>query len=162
TAGVREAAGTKSNFLNSTPGSAGGHCIGGEPSYLSHKAAQLAHPPEFILAGRHINACTGKSISSKVAGGVMGERIAITDSVITIIGFRLKENGPDTRSRRVIDMVEELESYGLTVQVTEAYAKPEKVKQFYNIDLIDQKDLKPTDAIIFALPHDKYLEKEWS
>src|SRR5699024_7677048 len=84
------------------------------------------------------------------------------DAVITIFGFTFKENVTDIRNTRVIDKVEELESYDLTDQVKEAYEKPEEVKQFYNIDLIDQKDLKPTDAIIFAVPHDKYLEKEWS
>ena len=162
TADVLEAAGTKWNFLNFSPGLVGGHCIGVDPYYLTHKAEQLGHHPEIILAGRHINDYTGKFIARKVVKDMMREGMEMKDAVITIFGFTFKENVPDIRNTRVIDMVEELESYGLTVQVTEAYAKPEEVKQFYNIDLIDQKDLKPTDAIIFAVPHDKYLEKEWS
>jgi len=162
TADVLEAAGTKWNFLNFSPGLVGGHCIGVDPYYLTHKAEQLGHHPEIILAGRHINDYTGKFIARKVVKDMMREGMEMKDAVITIFGFTFKENVPDIRNTRVIDMVEELESYGLTVQVTDAYAKPEEVKQFYDVDLIDQIDLKSTDAIIFAVPHDKYLEKEWS
>src|SRR5690625_502338 len=162
TADVLEAAGTKWNFLNFSPGLVGGHCIGVDPYYLTHKAEQLGHHPEIILAGRHINDYTGKFIARKVVKDMMREGMEMKDAVITTFGLTFKENVPDSRNTRVIDMVEELESYGLTVQVTDAYAKPEEVKQFYNVDLIDQKDLKPTDAIIFAVPHDKYLEKGWN
>jgi len=162
TADVLEAAGTKWNFLNFSPGLVGGHCIGVDPYYLTHKAEQLGHHPEIILAGRHINDYTGKFIARKVVKDMMREGMEMKDAVITIFGFTFKENVPDIRNTRVIDMVEELESYGLTVQVTDAYAKPEEVKQFYDINLIDQKDLKPTDAIIFAVPHNKYLKKDWN
>lgn len=162
TADVLEAAGTKWNFLNFSPGLVGGHCIGVDPYYLTHKAEQLGHHPEIILAGRHINDYTGKFIARKVVKDMMREGMEMKDAVITIFGFTFKENVPDIRNTRVIDMVEELESYGLTVQVTDAYAKPEEVKQFYNVDLINPKDLKTTDAIIFAVPHDKYLKKDWN
>lgn len=162
TADVLEAAGTKWNFLNFSPGLVGGHCIGVDPYYLTHKAEQLGHHPEIILAGRHINDYTGKFIARKVVKDMMREGMEMKDAVITIFGFTFKENVPDIRNTRVIDMVAELESFGLTVQVTDTYAKPEEVKQFYNVDLIDQKDLKTTDAIIFAVPHDKYLKKDWN
>src|SRR5699024_1930205 len=104
----------------------------------------------------------GKFIARKVVKDMMREGMEMKDAVITLFGFTYKENVPDIRNTRVIDMVAELESFGLTVQVTDTYAKPEEVKQFYNVDLIDQKDLKTTDAIIFAVPHDKYLKKDWN
>lgn len=162
TSDVLEAAGTKWNFLNFSPGLVGGHCIGVDPYYLTYKAEQLGHHPEMILAGRHINDFTGKFIARKVVKDMIREGINMKGATVTIFGFTFKENVPDIRNTRVIDMIEELESFGLTVQVTDAYANTEEVKEHYNVELINQKDLKQTDAIIFAVPHNKYLEKGWS
>ncbi len=162
TSDVLEAAGTKWNFLNFSPGLVGGHCIGVDPYYLTHKAEQLGHHPNMILAGRKINDETGKFIARKLVKDMIREGIDMKNATISIFGFTFKENVPDIRNTRVIDMIEELESYGLTVQVTDAYADAKEVKEFYNVDLINQEDLKQTDAIIFAVPHDSYLEKGWN
>ena len=162
TSDVLEAAGTKWNFLNFSPGLVGGHCIGVDPYYLTYKAEQLGHHPEMILAGRHINDFTGKFIARKVVKDMIREGINMKGATVTIFGFTFKENVPDIRNTRVIDMIEELESFGLTVQVTDAYANTKEVKEHYNVELTNQKDLKQTDAIIFAVPHNKYLEKGWS
>lgn len=161
TADVLEAAGTKWNFLNFSPGLVGGHCIGVDPYYLTYKAEQLGHHPDMILAGRKINDETGAFIARKLVKDMIREEINMKEATITIFGFTFKENVPDIRNTRVIDMIEELESFGLTVQVTDAHANTEEVKQHYNIELTNQKDLKPTDAIIFAVPHNEYLEKGW-
>src|SRR5699024_8629688 len=98
----------------------------------------------------------------KVVKDRMREGMEMKDAVITIFGFTFKENVPDIRNTRVIDTVKEIESYGLTDKVTQDEPKPEDVKQIYNIDVIDQKDTKRTEAIILAVPYDIYLEKEWS
>lgn len=161
TSDVLEAAGTKWNFLNFSPGLVGGHCIGVDPYYLTYKAEQLGHHPEMILAGRHINDFTGKFIARKVVKDMIREGINMQNATVTIYGFTFKENVPDIRNTRVIDMIEELESFGLTVQVTDAYANAEEVKQHYDIDLIDQKELKQTDAVIYAVPHESYQNLGW-
>src|SRR5699024_8590646 len=161
TSDVLEAAGTKWNFLNFSPGLVGGHCIGVDPYYLTYKAEQLGHYPEMILAGRQINDFTGKFIARKVVKDMIREGINLQSATITILGFTFKENVPDIRNTRVIDMIEELESFGLTVQVTDAYADAEEVKRHYDIDLVDQKDLKKTDAVIYAVPHEGYQDIGW-
>ncbi|HLQ82379.1 MAG TPA: nucleotide sugar dehydrogenase [Pseudogracilibacillus sp.] len=161
TSDVLEAAGTKWNFLNFSPGLVGGHCIGVDPYYLTYKAEQLGHYPEMILAGRQINDFTGKFIARKVVKDMIREGINMQSATITILGFTFKENVPDIRNTRVIDMIEELESFGLTVQVTDAYADAEEVKRHYDIDLVDQKDLKKTDAVIYAVPHESYQDIGW-
>lgn len=161
TSDVLEAAGTKWNFLNFSPGLVGGHCIGVDPYYLTYKAEQLGHHPDMILAGRQINDHTGKFIARKVVKDMIREGINMHEAAITIFGFTFKENVPDIRNTRVIDMIKELESYGLTVQVTDAHANPKEVKEHYNIELTNHKDLEQTDAIIFAVPHETYLEKGW-
>lgn len=161
TADVLEAAGTKWNFLNFSPGLVGGHCIGVDPYYLTHKAEQLGHHPEMILAGRKINDKTGQFIARKLVKDMIREGINMKKAMITIFGFTFKENVPDIRNTRVIDMINELESFGLTVQVTDAQANTEEVKEHYNIELTNQEELKTTDAIVFAVPHNEYLEKSW-
>src|SRR5699024_8070746 len=161
TSDVLEAAGTKWNFLNFSPGLVGGHCIGVDPYYLTHKAEQLGHHPDIILAGRSVNDNTGKFIAKKVVKDMIREGVNMQESVITIYGFTFKENVPDIRDTRVYDMITELESFGLQVQVTDAYARKEEVKQLYGIDLVNQEDLKPTNAIILAVPHNNYVEQGW-
>jgi len=161
TSDVLEAAGTKWNFLNFSPGLVGGHCIGIDPFYITHKSKQLGHYPDLILAGRKVNDNTGKFIARKLVKDMMREQKEMKGAIITIFGFSFKENVPDIRNTRVIDMITELESFGLIVQVTDPHAKYEEVKEYYDVELINQKDLKQTDAIIYAVPHSKYLEKGW-
>src|SRR5699024_2812777 len=162
TADVLEAAGTKWNFLNFSPGLVGGHCIGVDPYYLTHKAEKLGHHPDMILAGRKINDETGQFIARKLVKDMIREGINMKEAVITIFGFTFKENVPDIRNTRVIDMINELKSFGLTVQVTDPHAQIEEVKQHYNVELTEENELKQTDAIIFAVPHVKYIKQGWS
>jgi len=161
TSDVLEAAGTKWNFLNFSPGLVGGHCIGVDPYYLTHKAEELGHHPEIILAGRSVNDNTGNFIAKKIVKDMIREGIEMKDAMITIFGFTFKKNVTDVRNTRVYDMIKELESYGLNVQVTDPYAFKEEVTEEYGIQLVDSKDLKPTSAIVLAVPHDTYEEKGW-
>src|SRR5690625_2741321 len=161
TSDVLEAAGTKWNFLNFSPGLVGGHCIGIDPFYITHKAEELGHHPEIILAGRSVNDNTGNFIAKKIVKDMIREGIEMKDAMITIFGFTFKKNVTDVRNTRVYDMIKELESYGLNVQVTDPYAFKEEVTEKYDIQLVDSKDLKPTSAIVLAVPHDTYEEKGW-
>src|SRR5690625_7153661 len=161
TSDVLEAAGTKWNFLNFSPGLVGGHCIGVDPYYLTHTAEEFGHHPEIILAGRSVNDNTGNFIAKKIVKDMIREGIDMKDAMITIFGFTFKKNVTDVRNTRVYDMIKELESYGLNVQVTDPYAFKEEVTEEYDIQLVDSKDLKPTSAIVLAVPHDTYEEKGW-
>jgi len=161
TAEVLEAAGTKWNFLNFSPGLVGGHCIGVDPYYLTHKAQQVGHHPEIILAGRKTNDHVGPFIATSLVKEMIKKNVKIQGSTVTILGFTFKENVPDTRNTRVIDIVEELEDYGINVQVTDAYADYEKTEAEYGIKLLEQDELKPADAVVFAVPHEDYLAQGW-
>lgn len=162
TAEVLEAAGTKWNFLKFTPGLVGGHCIGVDPYYLTHKAKKLGHHPEVILAGRKINDDTGKFIATTLVKQMIKKNMPVQGSTVTILGFTFKENVPDIRNTRVIDIVKELEDFGVNVQVTDAYAEPEEVYEEYGLDLISYEELIPADAVVFAVPHEAYLIEGWS
>src|SRR5690625_963552 len=162
TAEVLEAAGTKWNFLNFTPGLVGGHCIGVDPYYLTHKAQQVGHHPEIILAGRKTNDHVGRFIATSLVKEMIKQDMKVQGSTVTILGFTFKENVPDTRNTRVIDIVHELQDYGVNVQVSDAYADPKKAKEEYGIDLIPQNELKEANAVVLAVPHKVYLEKDWS
>ena len=161
TAEVLEAAGTKWNFLNFSPGLVGGHCIGVDPYYLTHKAKKVGHHPEIILAGRRINDYTGEFIATSLIKQMIKKNMPIQGSTVTVLGFTFKENVPDIRNTRVIDIVTELEDFGVQVQVTDAYADHNEVHEEYGIDLIDYPSLKPADAVVFAVPHEDYLEEGW-
>ena len=161
TAEVLEAAGTKWNFLNFSPGLVGGHCIGVDPYYLTYKAEKVGHYPEVILAGRKTNDNVGKFISTSVVKQMIKKNMPIQGSTVTILGFTFKENVPDLRNTRVIDIVKELEDYGIKVQITDAHANPSEAHDEYGVDLIPHKELIPADAVIFAVPHEEYVEEGW-
>ena len=161
TAEVLAAAGTKWNFLNFSPGLVGGHCIGVDPYYLTHKAQKVGHHPEVILAGRKTNDNVGKFIATSLVKQMIKKNMPIQGSTVTVLGFTFKENVPDLRNTRVIDIVKELEDYDINVQVTDAYADSEEAYREYGIDLISYKELKPADAVVFAVPHEAYLEEGW-
>jgi len=161
TAEVLEAAGTKWNFLNFTPGLVGGHCIGVDPYYLTHKAQQVGHHPEIILAGRKTNDHVGRFIATSLVKEMIKQDMKVQGATVTILGFTFKENVPDTRNTRVIDVVNELEEYGVKVQVSDIYADPKKTKKEYGINLIPQSELQEANAVVFAVPHQAYLEKDW-
>jgi len=158
---VLEAAGTKWNFLKFTPGLVGGHCIGVDPYYLTHKAEQLGHHPQVLKAGRRVNDQMGHHIAMQVVKMLM-KRGRTDEPRITIFGLTFKENVPDLRNSKVVDIVSELENMGINVQVTDPWADKEEAMQEYRIALIDEDKLKPADGVVFAVSHNEYVEGGWS
>lgn len=158
---VLQAAGTKWNFLNFTPGLVGGHCIGVDPYYLTYKAEKVGHHPRMILAGREINDNTGQFIATSLIKDMIKNGVIMEGATVTILGFTFKENVPDIRNTRVIDIVKELESFGIKVQVTDAHADPEEVRSHYGVTLTDYEELTPSDAAILAVPHNAYIKVGW-
>src|SRR5699024_434480 len=162
TAEVLEAAGTKWNFLNFSPGLVGGHCIGVDPYYLTHKAQKVGHHPEVILAGRKTNDNVGKFIATSLIKQMIKKNLPIQGSCVTILGFTFKENVSDIRNTRVIDIVKELEDFGVNVQITDAYAKSNDVIEEYGIKLSSYNELEPAEAVILAVPHKLYSLEGWN
>lgn len=159
---VLETAGTKWNFLNFAPGLVGGHCIGVDPYYLTYKAEKVGHHPRMIVAGREINDHTGQFIATTLIKDMIKKGVVMENATVTILGFTFKENVPDIRNTRVIDIIKELESFGIKVQVTDAYADTEEVQTHYGINLTNYEELTPSDAVILAVPHRTYIESGWS
>lgn len=162
TAEVLEAAGTKWNFLNFSPGLVGGHCIGVDPYYLTYKAEKVGHHPRMIVAGREINDHTGKFIATTLIKDMIKSGIIMEGATVTVFGFTFKENVPDIRNTRVIDIIQELESFGIHIQVTDVYAVAEEVKAHYGVELTPFDELKSSDAAILAVPHTSYVESGWN
>lgn len=161
TSEVLAAAGTKWNFLNFKPGLVGGHCIGVDPYYLTHKAEQIGHHPEVILAGRKTNDHVGNFIATSLVKQMIKKNMPIQGSKVTILGLTFKENVPDLRNTRVVDVIDELKDFGVEVQVTDAYADANEAYREYGIDLIHYEELKPADAVVYTVPHDAYADKGW-
>lgn len=159
---VLEAAGSKWNFLKFDPGLVGGHCIGVDPYYLTYKASVMGYSPQVILAGRRINDGMGEYVASQTIKQLIKDGVAVKGSTITILGLTFKEDVPDLRNTRVIDIVEALQDYGVNIQVTDAEADAEEAVHEYGISLVDGKDLELADAVIFAVPHRAYVEQNWS
>ncbi|WP_114603547.1 nucleotide sugar dehydrogenase [Staphylococcus sp. EZ-P03] len=157
---VLAASGTKWNFLNFKPGLVGGHCIGVDPYYLTHKAQELGHHPEIILAGRRINDNMSKHVASNIIKELIKKGINVQDASINLLGLTFKENCPDLRNTKVIDIVRELEDYGLKINVNDVEADNDTAKVLYDIDLVSKEKLPKTDALIFAVPHRDYLENK--
>lgn len=152
---VLEAAGTKWNFLKYRPGLVGGHCIGVDPYYLAHKASKHGYYPHVILSGRRVNDYMGTFVANKVVKIMIKKGILVQNSKILILGITFKENCPDIRNSRVIDIVNELEEFGANVSVFDPYANKEEVKQEYSIDLIDEP-IGLYDAIVLAVAHEHF------
>jgi len=148
---VLEAAGTKWNFLPFTPGLVGGHCIGIDPYYLAYKAGQIGHNPEVILAGRRINDEMGRYVAGAIHDQLTGP------SHILVLGLTFKENVPDLRNTRVVDIVRALERHGHAVSVHDAMADPVEAKREHGIDLVADFTGGPFDAVVGAVPHAPYL-----
>ncbi|WMV76108.1 nucleotide sugar dehydrogenase [Geobacillus thermodenitrificans] len=161
TAEVLKAAGTKWNFLPFTPGLVGGHCIGVDPYYLTHKAESVGYHPEVILAGRRINDNMGKFIATSLVKQMIHKNMPIQGARVTVLGLTFKENVPDLRNSKVIDVIRELQEFGVEVQVTDALADKEEAVREYGIELVDYDKLIPADAVVLAVPHDEYVEKGW-
>jgi len=153
---VLEAAGTKWNFLPFRPGLVGGHCIGVDPYYLTYKAQSVGFHPRIILAGREINDGMGAYVAETVIKLMTRKRIQVVDSKILVMGFAFKENCPDLRNTRVIDIIKEFNSYHAHVDVYDPWVDKQEAKREYNIDLIDAPQENHYDAIVYAVPHKEF------
>lgn len=156
---VLAAAGTKWNFLPFKPGLVGGHCIGVDPYYLTHKAQAIGYHPEIILAGRRVNDNMGPYAASELVKALIKKGHAVANSRILVMGFTFKENCPDLRNTRVIDVVKELEDFGCKVDVTDCWADNEEAQEEYGISLVDSPDNGDYDAVLLAVPHREYAQK---
>jgi UDP-N-acetyl-D-galactosamine dehydrogenase len=159
TSDVLAAARTKWNFMPFQPGLVGGHCIGVDPYYLTFRAERAGYHPEVILAGRRINDGMGQRVARECVRGLL--RRNTQGSVVTVLGLTFKENVPDTRNSRVIDIVRELQSFGLTVQLHDPWADVADAKHEYGVTLMELSALQPADAIVLAVAHDLYVEGGW-
>ena len=153
---VLEAAGTKWNFLKFKPGLVGGHCIGVDPYYLTHKADMLGYHPQVILAGRRINDGMGKFIAEQTIKQMIASGSAIKGARVNVLGLTFKENCGDLRNSKVIDIIKELQSYGVEVFVTDAQAKADEALHEYGVQLRPWSDLPQADALVAAVAHDEY------
>lgn len=153
---VLEAAATKWNFLNFSPGLVGGHCIGVDPYYLAQKAQEVGYHPEIILAARRLNDGMGSYIATETIKTMVKKGINCNNSKVLIMGFTFKENCPDVRNTRVIDMVNELATYHLNLSIYDPLANAQEVKTEYGIDLISQIPTQYFDAIIIAVGHSQF------
>jgi UDP-N-acetyl-D-galactosamine dehydrogenase len=153
---VLEAAGTKWNFLNFRPGLVGGHCIGVDPYYLTYKAESIGYRPEVILSGRRINDNMGKYIAERAVKMLIAADIQIRKARVAVLGLSFKENVPDLRNTRVVDIINELKDYGVEVLAHDPLAIPEEARQHCGIKTVSLKDIKNVDAVILAVAHDEY------
>jgi UDP-N-acetyl-D-galactosamine dehydrogenase len=156
TSEVLEAAGTKWNFLKFKPGLVGGHCIGVDPYYLTHKADMLGYHPQVILAGRRINDGMGKFIAEQTIKHMIAAGSYIKGAKVNVLGLTFKENCGDLRNSKVIDIIKELQSYGVDVHVTDPTADPEEAMHEYGVKLEAWDDLPRADAIVAAVAHREY------
>lgn len=159
---VLEAARTKWNFMNFSPGLVGGHCIGVDPYYLTHKAEAVGHHPEVILAGRRINDSMGAFIATSLVKKMIKLNLPVQGARVTVLGLTFKENVRDLRNSKVIDIIRELKEYGVDVQVTDIYADSDEAVHEYGIPLIDYNKLLPADAVVLAVSHTEYAKKGWT
>jgi UDP-N-acetyl-D-galactosamine dehydrogenase len=160
TKAVLEAAGTKWNFLNFTPGLVGGHCIGVDPYYFTYKAEQLGYHSQIILSGRKINDDMGKYVASNIIKKMIRAKQEVDGATVAIFGLTFKENVADVRNTRVIDIIDELKEYGVNVIVYDPVAEAENVYREFGIELAAKEELQDLDAVVLAVPH-KELKAEF-
>ena len=153
---VLEAAGTKWNFLPFKPGLVGGHCIGVDPYYLTHKAQEVGYNPEIILAGRRLNDNMGIYVANQIIKLMIKKGQKIEGAKVLVLGITFKENCPDIRNSRVIDVIRELQDFGCDVEVSDYWADGEEVKREYNLDLVKDANFNDYEAVVLAVAHDEY------
>lgn len=158
TQAVLEAAGTKWNFLPFRPGLVGGHCIGVDPYYLTHKAQSIGYHPEIILAGRRLNDAMGTYVVAQLIKAMTKKRIQVQESRILVMGLTFKENCPDLRNTRVVDIVQELSEYSINVDVYDPWVDPEECEREYGIKPIQTLQEGAYDGIILAVAHEQFKE----
>ena len=155
---VLQAAGTKWNFLPFRPGLVGGHCIGVDPYYLTHKAETLGYHPQVILAGRRINDGMGKYIAEQTVKQMIQSGVSVKGAHVNVLGLTFKENCPDLRNSKVIDVIRELESYGCTVHVHDPVAESKEAEHEYGVKLVPWQDLPKASAIVAAVAHKEFAD----
>ena len=153
---VLEAAGTKWNFLPFRPGLVGGHCIGVDPYYLTHKAQLVGYHPEMILAGRRLNDGMGAYVVSQLVKNMLHKRIQVEGANVLIMGLTFKENCPDLRNTKIVDIVSELKEYNINVDITDPWCSSEQAEHEYNLSLIEKPKTDHYDAIILAVAHNQF------
>lgn len=158
TQAVLRAASTKWNFLKFTPGLVGGHCIGVDPYYLTYKAEQIGYHSQIILAGRKINDDMGKYVAENTLKQLIKADRQIKGCKVLVMGITFKENCPDTRNSKVIDIINELKEYGIEIKVVDPLAEESEVQREYGIKLSKIEDIIDVDAVIFAVPHEKFKD----
>ena len=156
TKSVLEAAGTKWNFLKFYPGLVGGHCIGVDPYYLTYKAEMMGYHSRVILSGRQINDDMGKYVAENCVKNLIAANKDVKNAKVAILGFTFKENCPDTRNTKVIDIVRELEQYNISPFVSDPQADKEEARQLYEVEFIDMDAVRNMDAVILAVAHDEF------
>ena len=158
TQSVLKAAGTKWNFLKFYPGLVGGHCIGVDPYYLTYKAEMLGYHSQIILSGRRINDDMGKYVAENVVKKLIEADKPVKNAKVAILGFTFKENCPDTRNTKIIDIVNELKEYGITPAIADPAADADEANRLYGIDFVDMNAIKDMDAVVLAVAHECFKE----
>lgn len=156
TRSVLEAAGTKWNFLKFAPGLVGGHCIGVDPYYLTYRAEQMGYHSQIILAGRRINDDMGRYVAENVVKNLIRADVPVKTAKVAVLGFTFKENCPDTRNTKVIDIVKELQEYGIDPVIVDETADREEARQLYGVELADRSAVKDVDALVIAVAHREF------
>jgi len=159
---VLEAAGTKWNFLPFKPGLVGGHCIGVDPYYLAQKAQEYDYNPEIILAGRRMNDSMGEYIATHIVEQMNKKDLCVKDSNILILGITFKENCPDIRNSKVVDLISSLKGYGANVTVYDPWANPKDVKSEYGLDILTEMPVGKFDAVVLAVAHKEFEKIDYS
>ncbi len=159
TEAVLQAAGTKWNFLPFRPGLVGGHCIGVDPYYLTHKAELIGYHPQVILAGRRINDGMGAYVAGQMVKAMLKRRIQVEGARVLLLGLTFKENCPDLRNTRVIDVISELGDYGIVVDVHDPWVDADEARHEYGLDLVREPDMAAYDGIVLAVAHTQYREQ---
>ena len=158
TQSVLKAAGTKWNFLKFFPGLVGGHCIGVDPYYLTYTAEQLGYHSQIILSGRRIIDDMGKYVAESIVKNLIKADVAIKSAKVAILGFTFKENCPDTRNTKIIDIYNELKEYGITATVADPAADADEAKWLYGMEFVDMSTIKDCDAVILAVAHEQFKD----
>jgi len=158
TQSILDAAGTKWNFLPFRPGLVGGHCIGVDPYYLTHKAEEIGYRPEIILAGRRLNDRMASYVASQLIKAMLAQKITISGSRVLVLGLTFKEDCPDLRNTKVIDLVRELEEFGACVDVHDPWANPEDARREYGLDLVTEPEAGTYDGIILTVAHHQFRD----
>jgi len=159
---VLAAASTKWNFLPFKPGLVGGHCIGVDPYYLAQKAQEVGYHPEIILAGRRLNDGMGGYIANEVVKTMIKKNIAVKNSNVLLLGITFKENCPDVRNTRVVDIMREFDSYEMNVTVYDPWANPAEVMHEYGIETVSELPDEKFDAVVLAVSHNEFVQKDWN